>query len=110
MPGASALTIRLVTDHDIADPSAHNTPTVSFIDRPGPLGVAGTIFASVPGMANPAKRRVRKTDPAKISRKMRGVRPLRDVPQIGRRYDPGFKEPPETKSPWQDEGRPEASG
>jgi hypothetical protein len=41
---------------------------------------------------------------------MRGVRPLRDAPQIGRRYDPGFKEPPETKSPWQDEGRPEASG
>jgi len=41
---------------------------------------------------------------------MRGVRPLRDAPRIGRRYDPGFKEPPETKSPWQDEGRPEASG
>jgi hypothetical protein len=62
----------------------------------------------VPGMASPAKRPVRKTDPAKVSRKMRGVRPLRDAPQIGRRYDPGFKEPPETKSPWQDEGRPES--
>ncbi|PYN08461.1 MAG: hypothetical protein DME02_07605 [Candidatus Rokuibacteriota bacterium] len=61
-------------------------------------------------MASPAKRPVRKTDPAKVSRKMRGVRPLRDAPRIGRRYDPGFKEPPETKSPWQDEGRPEASG
>jgi hypothetical protein len=41
---------------------------------------------------------------------MRGVRPLREAPAIGRRYDPGFKEPPEKKSPWQDEGRPEASG
>jgi hypothetical protein len=61
-------------------------------------------------MASPAKRPVRKTDPAKVSRKMRGVRPLRDAPRIGRRYDPGFKEPPETKSPWQDEGHPEASG
>ncbi len=61
-------------------------------------------------MASPSKRPVQKTDPAKVSRKMRGVRPLRGGPQIGRRYDPGFKEPPETKSPWQDEGRPEASG
>jgi hypothetical protein len=61
-------------------------------------------------MASPVKRPVRKTDPAKVSRKMRGVRPLRDTPAIGRRYDPGFKEPPEKKSPWQDEGRPEASG
>ena len=61
-------------------------------------------------MASPSKRPVRKTDPAKVSRKMRGVRPLRGNAQIGRRYDPGFKEPPESKSPWQDEGRPEASG
>jgi len=53
---------------------------------------------------------VRKADPAKVSRTMRGVRPLREAPAIGRRYDPGFKEPPEKKSPWQDEGRPEASG
>ena len=40
---------------------------------------------------------------------MAGVRPLRGTPGIARRYDPGFKEPPE-KSPWQDEGHPEASG
>src|SRR5262245_38435881 len=31
IPGASALTIRLVTDHDSADPSAQSTPIVSFI-------------------------------------------------------------------------------
>ncbi len=61
-------------------------------------------------MASPVKRPVRKTDPAKVPRKMRGVQPLRDTPAIGRRYDPGFKEPPEKKRPWQDEGRPEASG
>jgi len=41
---------------------------------------------------------------------MRGVRPLRGDAAIARRYDPGFKQPPERKSPWQDEGRPEASG
>jgi len=41
---------------------------------------------------------------------MRDVRPLRGAPAIGRRYDPGFKEPPETKSPWVDEGRPEMGG
>jgi hypothetical protein len=41
---------------------------------------------------------------------MRGVRPVRDTPATARRYDPGFEEPPEKKSPWQDEGRPEASG
>ena len=40
---------------------------------------------------------------------MRDVRPLRDTPAIGRRYDPGFKEPPEKKSVWQDEGRPEGA-
>jgi hypothetical protein len=60
-------------------------------------------------MAKPAKKRGRKTDPAKVSRKMANVRPLRGAPGVARRYDPGFKEPPE-KSPWQDEGRPEASG
>jgi len=54
------------------------------------------------------KRPVKKADPAKVSRKMRAVRPLRGAPAIGRRYDPGFKEPPERKSPWQDEGRPES--
>jgi hypothetical protein len=93
-----------VTDHAIADPSAQSTPTVS-LEIAAPQKVAGTIFALRGVMANRAKRPVRKADPAKVSRKMREVRPLRGAPAIGRRYDPGFKEPPETKSPWQDEGR-----
>ena len=41
MPGVSALTIRLVTDHDIADPSAHSMPTVSLIEPPGPPSSRG---------------------------------------------------------------------
>jgi hypothetical protein len=61
-------------------------------------------------MTRPAKRPVRKTDPAKVSRKMKDVRPLQGAPAIGRPYDPGFKQPPETKSPWVDEGRPEMGG
>jgi len=61
-------------------------------------------------MARAPKRRIRKSQAGNVSRKMREVRPLRGAPAIGRRYDPGFKQPPETKSPWQDEGRPEASG
>ena len=61
-------------------------------------------------MKGPTKRSVRKGEPEKVSRKMRGVRPLPGTPAVGRRYDLGFKEPPEKKSPWQDEGRPEASG
>jgi hypothetical protein len=61
-------------------------------------------------MKSPTKRPVQKAEPAKVSRKMRGVRPLRATPAVGRRYDLGFKEPPEKKSPWQDEGHPEASG
>jgi len=72
--------------------------------------VGGTIVASAPHMARPAKRVVKKAEPAKVSRKMRDVRPLRGAPAIGRRYDPGFKEPPETKRPWVDEGRPEMGG
>ncbi len=33
IPGASALTIRLVTDHDIAEPSAQSAPTVALSIR-----------------------------------------------------------------------------
>jgi hypothetical protein len=72
--------------------------------------VGGTIVASVPDMARSSKRVVKRAEPAKVSKKMRDVRPLRGAPAIGRRYDPGFKEPPETKSPWVDEGRPELGG
>jgi hypothetical protein len=59
-------------------------------------------------MAKPAKR-ARKPTAAKVSKKMAGVRPLRAEAAIGRPYELGFK-PPREKSPWQDEGRPEASG
>jgi hypothetical protein len=33
-----------------------------------------------------------------------------ESPEVGRAYDPGFKPPDEDADPWQDEGRPEASG
>jgi hypothetical protein len=66
------------------------------------------IVATLAGMAQSRKRGRRSTAP-KVSKKMAGVRPLRGTPGIARRYDPGFKEPPE-KSPWQDEGRPETGG
>ena len=59
-------------------------------------------------MAKPTKRSRKPTAP-KVSKKMLNVRPLRGEAAVGRGYDPGFKSPPE-KSPWQDEGHPEASG
>ena len=61
-------------------------------------------------MAKSRKRgAVRKSTAPKVSRKMAAVRPLRAEPAAGRRYDPGFRPPPE-KSPWQDEGEPEVNG
>ncbi|HXD99517.1 MAG TPA: hypothetical protein VN646_23385 [Candidatus Acidoferrum sp.] len=61
-------------------------------------------------MAKPRKRgTVRKSTAPKVSRKMAAVRPLRDEPGVGRRYEPGFR-PPAEKSPWQDEGEPEVNG
>jgi len=66
------------------------------------------IVATLACMAQ-SRKRARKPTAPKVSKKMAGVRPLRGTPGIARRYDPGFKEPPE-KSPWQDEGHPEASG
>jgi hypothetical protein len=59
-------------------------------------------------MAKLAKRARKPTAP-KVSKKMAGVRPIRGEPAIGRRYDLGFRPPPE-KDPWQDEGRPEENG
>ncbi len=50
-----------------------------------------------------------KSIPAKVSKPMAGVRPLKGTPSVARPYSPGFKPPPE-KSPWQDEGRPETNG
>jgi len=61
-------------------------------------------------MAKPRKRgTIRKSTAAKVSRKMASVRPLRGKPGLGRRYEPGFRPPPE-KNPWQDEGEPEVNG
>ena len=54
-------------------------------------------------------KRPRKPTAAKVSKKMAGVRPLRAEGAIGRPYELGYK-PPREKDPWQDEGRPEASG
>jgi len=54
-------------------------------------------------------KKSRKPTAQKVSKKMSGVRPLQADAAIGRPYDLGFK-PPREKSPWQDEGRPEASG
>lgn len=59
-------------------------------------------------MAKSGKKPIRKQEPEKVSRKMADVRPGRGQPGIGKRYDPGFRPPPE-KSPWQDEGHPESS-
>lgn len=61
-------------------------------------------------MAEEKKRPVNKTDPAKTSRRMAGVRPIRGKSSVAAPYDPGFKEPPAQKSPWVDEGRPETAG
>jgi hypothetical protein len=54
-------------------------------------------------MAKPVKR-ARKPTASKVSRKMANVRPIRSEPATARRYEPGFRPPPE-KNPWQDEGQ-----
>jgi hypothetical protein len=61
-------------------------------------------FAKHSDMPKPAKRS-RKPTASKVSKKMTDVRPIQGEAAIGRRYDPGFRPPPERKSPWQDEGR-----
>jgi hypothetical protein len=58
-------------------------------------------------MPRPRKKPIRKQEPEKVSRKMANVRPARDQGSARKRYDPGYKPPPE-KSPWQDEGYPES--
>lgn len=50
-----------------------------------------------------------KSTPARVSRAMKAVRPLRGSPGIGRRYEPGFR-PPADRDPWVDEGEPEVNG
>lgn len=65
-------------------------------------------------MAKPRKRAPaptsRKPTPARVSRRMAAVRPLRGEPAIGRRYDPGYRPPPRDREPWLDEGEPEVNG
>jgi hypothetical protein len=61
-------------------------------------------------MAKAKKRgKIRTSTAPRVSRKMAAVRPLRGEPGVGRRYEPGFRPPPE-KSPWRDEGDPEVNG
>ena len=62
-------------------------------------------------MAKPTRKPgpARKSTAPRVSRKMAGVRSLRGEPGVGRRYEPGFRPPPD-KSPWQDEGEPEVNG
>ncbi len=61
-------------------------------------------------MAKAKKRTANKTDPARASKRMTTVRPIRGKGSMGKRYDPGFKEPAARKSPWVDEGQPEPNG
>jgi hypothetical protein len=59
---------------------------------------------------DPGKKRPgRRSQAAKVSKSMAGVRPMKGTPSVAKPYSPGFTPPPE-KSPWQDEGRPETAG
>lgn len=65
---------------------------------------------------SPRPRRPRKAKPADVDPPPLGPdgerpQPLEgETPAMAREYDPGFKAPAEDDDPWQDEGRPEASG
>ena len=50
-----------------------------------------------------------KREPPPLGPEAERPEPLEEKPGIARSYDPGFS-PPEDDDPWQDEGRPEASG
>src|SRR5262249_1678352 len=78
--GASALTIKLVTDHASADPSAQSAPTVSFIES-----------ADLPESRAPSSHQ---RNAWRGQQNDRGARP---TPRRSLGYDPGFKEPPEKK-------------
>jgi hypothetical protein len=59
----------------------------------------------------PAKKKAAadvRTNPP-VGTRGKSVRPLKGQPGMGQKYDYGFRPPPE-RNPWQDEGRPEASG
>jgi hypothetical protein len=44
-----------------------------------------------------------------VGRRGKGVRPLAAKPNMEKKYDYGFRTPPE-RSPWQDDGNPEVNG
>ena len=60
-------------------------------------------------MAKPRKTPIRKQRPARVSRKMAAVRPMKAKPAIGRPYDLGFKPPPDPNAE-AGEGEPEVNG
>jgi hypothetical protein len=60
-------------------------------------------------MAKPRKTSIRKQRPARVSRKMASVRPMKDKAAIGRPYDLGFK-PPAPPNAEAGEGEPEVNG
>jgi len=60
-------------------------------------------------MAKSRKAPIRKQRPARVSRKMDAVRPMKASPAIGRPYDLGFKPPPHPNAE-AGEGEPEVNG
>jgi hypothetical protein len=60
-------------------------------------------------MAKPKKAPIRKQRPARVSRKMASVQPMKAQPAIGRSYDLGFKPPPHPNAE-AGEGEPEVNG
>ncbi len=60
-------------------------------------------------MAKPRKAPISKQRPARVSRKMASVRPMKEKAAIGRPYDLGFK-PPAHLNAEAGEGEPEVNG
>lgn len=60
-------------------------------------------------MAKPRKTPIRKQRPARVSRKMASVQPMKAKGAIGRPYELGFKPPPHPNAE-AGEGEPEVNG
>jgi hypothetical protein len=60
-------------------------------------------------MAKPRKAPISKQRPARVSRKMASVRPMKEKAAIGRPSDLGFKPPPHPNAE-AGEGEPEVNG
>jgi hypothetical protein len=60
-------------------------------------------------MAKSRKAPIRKQRPARVSRKMAAVQPMKAPAAIGRPYDLGFKPPPHPNAE-AGEGEPEVNG